>query len=131
MKETGRIIRLVGGVNFGMSMGIYLKVIVICIIKGEWREDKANGYGVYIHVNGARYEGNWRDDLQDGNGVETWYYKYIYIYILLIGLMGLAMRGSTAKVRSMARGCMYGVMDPSTWAYGSTIRSVGMECIHG
>lgn len=55
----------------------------------------------------------------------------INIYILLIGLMGLAMRGSTAKVRSMARGCMYGVMDPSTWAYGSTIRSVGMECIHG
>ena len=83
---------------------------------------------MYIHVNGARYEGNWRDDLQDGNGVETWYTLNV---IELIGLMGLAMRGSTAKVKSMARGCMYGVMDPSTWAYGSTIRSVGMACIHG
>ena len=26
MKESGRIIRLVGGVSFGMSMGIYLRV---------------------------------------------------------------------------------------------------------
>ena len=22
--------------------------------KGEWRENKANGYGVYIHFNGSR-----------------------------------------------------------------------------
>ena len=35
-------------------------------------DDKANGYGVYKHVNGAKYEGNWKDDLQDGYGVESW-----------------------------------------------------------
>ena len=35
----------------------------IFTVIGEWKEDKANGYGVYIHVNGARYEGNWKDDL--------------------------------------------------------------------
>jgi hypothetical protein len=26
-------------------------------------DDKANGYGVYVHMNGARYEGYWKDDL--------------------------------------------------------------------
>jgi hypothetical protein len=26
---------------------------------GEWTEDKANGYGVYTHFNGSRYEGQW------------------------------------------------------------------------
>jgi hypothetical protein len=35
-------------------------------------DDKANGYGIYTHVNGAKYEGYWRDDLQHGYGVETW-----------------------------------------------------------
>lgn len=27
------------------------------VFDGEWKNDKANGNGVYIHVNGARYEG--------------------------------------------------------------------------
>jgi len=36
------------------------------IFEGEWQGDKANGYGTYIHVNGARYEGLWKDDLQHG-----------------------------------------------------------------
>lgn len=27
---------------------------------------------MYIHTNGARYEGEWKEDLQDGTGVETW-----------------------------------------------------------
>jgi len=36
------------------------------IFEGEWAEDKANGYGIYIHSNGAKYEGYWKDDLQDG-----------------------------------------------------------------
>jgi hypothetical protein len=39
---------------------------------GDWKDDKANGYGVYVHVNGARYEGYWTDDLQDGFGKESW-----------------------------------------------------------
>ena len=34
--------------------------------------DKANGYGVYVHMNGARYEGMWKDDLQHGKGEESW-----------------------------------------------------------
>ncbi len=33
-------------------------------------DDKANGYGVYLHVNGTKYEGQWKNDLQDGYGVE-------------------------------------------------------------
>jgi hypothetical protein len=33
------------------------------VYEGEWVDDKANGYGVYVHVNGAKYEGNWKNDL--------------------------------------------------------------------
>jgi hypothetical protein len=33
------------------------------VFEGEWLDDKANGYGVYVHQNGARYEGEWKDDL--------------------------------------------------------------------
>jgi hypothetical protein len=33
------------------------------VFDGEWQDDKANGYGVYTHVNGAKYEGHWKDDL--------------------------------------------------------------------
>lgn len=40
------------------------------IFEGEWKEDKANGFGIYTHVNGAKYEGFWVDDLQHGKGEE-------------------------------------------------------------
>lgn len=39
---------------------------------GEWKEDKANGRGKYIHKNGSIYDGEWKDDFKDGFGVETW-----------------------------------------------------------
>ncbi len=43
------------------------------IYDGEWKDDKANGYGVYIHAKtGARYEGYWENDMQHGSGVETY-----------------------------------------------------------
>lgn len=76
--------------SFGMLMETFLKVTDFCIKKilyyiiplikslyiycllGQWADDKANGYGVYIHVNGAKYEGQWKNDLQDGYGIETW-----------------------------------------------------------
>ena len=32
--------------------------------------NKANGFGTYTTLNGARYEGEWRDDHQHGKGVE-------------------------------------------------------------
>lgn len=31
--------------------------------EGEWKNDKANGFGKYDHVNGAIYEGQWQEDL--------------------------------------------------------------------
>ena len=63
--------------NFIMLMEISLKVCYYFInyeifLIGSWADDKANGYGVYIHVNGAKYEGQWKDDLQEGYGIETW-----------------------------------------------------------
>jgi len=34
------------------------------VYKGKfWHADKANGYGVYVHVNGGKYEGYWKNDL--------------------------------------------------------------------
>jgi hypothetical protein len=32
----------------------------------------ANGYGIYYHANGAKYEGEWKDDFQNGFGIEIW-----------------------------------------------------------
>ena len=39
---------------------------------GDWKGDKANGYGIYHHVNGSKYEGQWKNDLQHGFGIEVW-----------------------------------------------------------
>ena len=33
------------------------------VYKGEWANNKANGYGVYIYKDGATYDGYWKDDL--------------------------------------------------------------------
>ena len=30
---------------------------MINLDEGEWLEDKANGYGIYTHIDGAKYEG--------------------------------------------------------------------------
>jgi len=32
------------------------------IYVGEWRNDKANGYGEYMHLEGTTYVGNWSED---------------------------------------------------------------------
>ena len=45
-------------------------LITVCV--GNWENDKANGYGIYIHANGSKYEGEWRDDKQHGYGAEFW-----------------------------------------------------------
>lgn len=42
------------------------------IYDGSWKEDKANGYGVFVDINNARYEGYWNEDQQHGEGIETW-----------------------------------------------------------
>ena len=31
--------------------------------------DRANGFGLYKHSNGANYTGYWLDDAQDGYGI--------------------------------------------------------------
>lgn len=43
------------------------------IYEGNWKDDKANGYGIFIDLNNnAKYEGYWLDDQQHGEGIETW-----------------------------------------------------------
>ncbi|EGR28665.1 hypothetical protein IMG5_170870 [Ichthyophthirius multifiliis] len=42
------------------------------IFEGEWENNKANGKGTYLHANGAKYDGYWKNDLQEGYGIETW-----------------------------------------------------------
>jgi hypothetical protein len=27
------------------------------VYDGQWKNDKANGFGTYVHINGAKYEG--------------------------------------------------------------------------
>ena len=38
----------------------------------QWVDDKANGQGFYLHMNGSKYIGDWIEDKQDGHGEETW-----------------------------------------------------------
>jgi hypothetical protein len=40
--------------------------------EGEWKDDKMDGYGVYLYSNGDKYEGYWSMGSQNGNG------KYIF-----------------------------------------------------
>jgi hypothetical protein len=42
------------------------------VYEGEFVEDRANGYGVYYHKNGSKYFGQWINDLKDGHGKEEW-----------------------------------------------------------
>ena len=32
------------------------------VYEGDWKDDKAHGYGFYNHTDGARYEGEWFED---------------------------------------------------------------------
>ena len=32
------------------------------VYEGMWRDDKANGQGVFVDTNNARYQGEWLDD---------------------------------------------------------------------
>eukprot|EP00350_Pseudokeronopsis_sp_OXSARD2_P007106 CAMPEP_0170548592 /NCGR_PEP_ID=MMETSP0211-20121228/6870_1 /TAXON_ID=311385 /ORGANISM="Pseudokeronopsis sp., Strain OXSARD2" /LENGTH=194 /DNA_ID=CAMNT_0010854203 /DNA_START=510 /DNA_END=1090 /DNA_ORIENTATION=- len=42
------------------------------IYEGNWQNDKACGYGVFVDTVNAKYEGYWLDDLQHGEGIESW-----------------------------------------------------------
>ena len=39
---------------------------------GEWKAGKLDGYGVWRHSSGARYEGQWKNGQKHGLGVYTW-----------------------------------------------------------
>lgn len=39
---------------------------------GQWRENMANGQGIFVDAQGCTYDGEWVDDLQHGRGRETW-----------------------------------------------------------
>jgi hypothetical protein len=47
------------------------------IYQGEWRNGKANGFGIFVDTNGSMYEGQWLDDQQHGFGTESWNYNKI------------------------------------------------------
>ena len=42
------------------------------VYDGDWKDDKADGFGIYTHNNGNRYVGDWKEDKQHGKGVEVW-----------------------------------------------------------
>ena len=47
------------------------------VYQGQWKNGKANGYGVFVDTNGSMYEGQWLDDQQHGFGTESWNYNKI------------------------------------------------------
>ena len=36
------------------------------VYEGNWVDDQANGFGVFVDANNARYEGEWLNDMQHG-----------------------------------------------------------------
>ena len=38
---------------------------------GPWREDKANGEGIYTYANGDEYQGTWVNSLKQGDFILT------------------------------------------------------------
>ena len=64
-KASGKTTKLAEKASFNMLMEMCVNTLktIISLDEGEWKDDKANGFGIYVHVNGARYEGNWNDDL--------------------------------------------------------------------
>jgi hypothetical protein len=74
MKATGRTTLLMEEASSTTSMEMSMMVSYPKVLTtiGNWENDKANGYGVYIHANGSKYEGDWRDDKQHGYGSEYW-----------------------------------------------------------
>lgn len=63
MKASGTRTERTVRENFGMWTAIPVMIPQILEDEGEWKGDKADGYGVYFHMNGAKYEGYWKDDL--------------------------------------------------------------------
>jgi len=35
---------------------------------GEWKNNKADGYGIHVWMDGDRYEGQWKACLREGQG---------------------------------------------------------------
>ena len=64
MKATGKItlqMDRVGSITqMDQSMKVRFKNLLFMI--GSWENDKANGYGVFTHANGSKYQGEWKDD---------------------------------------------------------------------
>merc|ERR1712228_1157190 len=40
--------------------------------KGNWKDNKKNGHGMYKWANGDEYRGNWKDNKKNGYGVNKW-----------------------------------------------------------
>ena len=46
---------------------------------GDWKDDKAHGFGIFVDGQGSMYEGQWVKGMKHGYGVEQWEYnKIIY-----------------------------------------------------
>lgn len=37
---------------------------------GAWKQNKADGYGVHVWMDGDRYEGSWKACLREGYGTD-------------------------------------------------------------
>ncbi|MEM6685721.1 MAG: hypothetical protein AAF617_08045, partial [Bacteroidota bacterium] len=35
---------------------------------GDWKDEKRNGFGIYVWEDGQKYEGNWQDNVRHGKG---------------------------------------------------------------
>ena len=65
------IINIKGKENKNINEGSPQKLIGCEYYDGEWKDDKMDGYGVYLYSNGDKYEGYWTCGCQNGKGKYT------------------------------------------------------------
>lgn len=63
MRDIGYVIKLKVKVDYIMQMEIFMMEYIINIYFQDWEDHKSKGHGIYIHSDGARYEGGWNNDL--------------------------------------------------------------------
>ena len=97
--------RVSSGTSMEISMKVQPKTLIYSL--GQFQNDKANGFGLYIHLDGTKYEGSWKDDLQEGYGIETWPDNSKY-------------EGSYVKGKKHGEGCYM-------WADGSKYNGAWVE----
>uniref|UniRef100_T1JAJ0 Phosphatidylserine decarboxylase n=1 Tax=Strigamia maritima TaxID=126957 RepID=T1JAJ0_STRMM len=47
----------------------FFSLLNLLFLKGFWKDNRKNGYGIYYYINGDTYDGTWKDNQKHGIGI--------------------------------------------------------------